>query len=126
MPVIEMKTNTIIDQAQQAQLCKGFQKAFQIAGEEEISHNLLIQIEGEKYINFRGNDTEPAALIIIHPGYMTPEKDYPALIRSFFDCLKEIPGISRISQKRIYITISSIDHWGFDGNYLGKPSSDNV
>ena len=117
MPVIEVKTNTTISKEQKTQICNGFMESFKKAGEEEVSHNILFQVEGDKYINFRENDEEPSALVIVHPGYMTAKEDYKKLVEGFFGTMKEV--FPEMDPYRIYITIAQIDHWGWNGDYLG-------
>lgn len=118
MPVIELKTNIKVENEQKKMISQGFEKSFASVGEEEVSHNLLIHIHEDEYLNFRGNDQLPAALVVIHPGYLTPVEDYKGIIAGFFDVLKEY--VPEIKANRIYMTVSCIDYWGFDNQYITK------
>ena len=118
MPVIELKTNIKISNNVKKMISQGFEKSFANVGEEEVSHNLLIHIHEDEYLNFRGDDQLPSALVVIHPGYMTPIEDYKGIIDEFFKVLAQ--HIPEIQPNRIYMTVSCIDYWGFDNQYLAK------
>ncbi|MCR5006282.1 MAG: hypothetical protein K6A77_10300 [Clostridiales bacterium] len=116
MPVIEIKTNTKISVAQKKTISEGFVRSFAEAGETEVAKNVLIEIQDERWIDFRGDAEEPAALVTIHPGPLTPEKDYAMIVAGFFATLQRV--LPEIPQQRIYMTISEIRHWGWNGRKL--------
>ena len=116
MPVIELKTTEQIGQEGKKRIADGFSKAFDEAGEHEVSGNILTRIEGEQWIDFRHNETEPSALVVLHPGPLTPKKDYARIVAGIFRTLKE--ELPRIRENRIYVTVAQIDYWGWDGRLL--------
>lgn len=116
MPVIEMKANIPVLKEQKKAIAAGFVQAFVQAGEEMVSKNLLIEIDGDRWIDFRGDSKQPSALVTIHPGPMTPEEDYASIVGGFFATLQEV--LPQISADRIYMTISEIRHWGWAGRKL--------
>lgn len=65
MPVIEMKANVPINDEQKKALASGFVKAFADAGEDVVSHNLLVTIR---------------------PGSITPERDCAPIAAGFLQC----------------------------------------
>lgn len=91
-------------------------RAFAEAGEEAVSKNLLVEIDGDRWIDFRGDSEQPAALVTIHPGPMTPESDYSPIVAGFFETIKAV--LPEISQDHIYMTLSEIRHWGWGGRKL--------
>lgn len=116
MPVIEMKANVPVRPEQKAEIAAGFAKAFEAAGEPVVAGNILVEIDGERWISFRGNAEAPAAVVTIHPGPMTPKEDYAPIVAGFFETLKAV--LPEIPQDRIYMTLSEIKSWGWDGKLL--------
>ena len=116
MPVIEMKTNTAVTVEQKEKIAAGFTKVFEAVGEAEVSQNLLVEIDGDRWIDFRGDAGQPAALVTIHPGPMTPEKDYAGIVAGFFKTVKDV--LPDIPKERIYMTVSNISLWGWNGALL--------
>ena len=116
MPVIEFKTNISVPQQKKRNLSAGFSEVFSQAGEQDIAKNLLVHVEDNQYICFRHTDDQPTALAVMHPGYLTPKEDYEKLTVGTFRLLKE--EFPEINPKRIYITFSQIDFWGWDGMLL--------
>ena len=116
MPVIELKTTVKAEKLKKNLLAKKLSQAFVTAGEPDVSRNTLIHIEGDQYICFRGNDGQPSALLVVHPGYLTPKSDYEKLTDGFFRALtEELPDVD---PSRMYITFSQIDYWGWDRQFL--------
>lgn len=116
MPVIEMKTNTAVTVEQKGKIAAGFIKAFEAAGETEVSKNLLVEIDGDRWIDFRKDAGQPSALVTIHPGPMTPESHYPRIVEGFFETLQDV--LPDIPKERIYMTVSNINFWGWNGALL--------
>lgn len=116
MPVIEMKANVPVNEEQKKALAAGFVKAFADAGEDAVSHNLLVEIEGGRWIDFREDCGRPAALVSIRPGKMTPEKDYALIVAGCFAALKGV--LPEIPHNRVYMTVAENPFWGWDGKLL--------
>ena len=116
MPVIELKTTEQMDSTMKKAVADGFAKAFFDAGEEMVSGNILTHIETEQWIDFRHVENEPSALVVIHPGPLTPVEDYRKIVDAMFGVMKEV--LPQISAARIYMTVAQIDHWGWNGGLL--------
>lgn len=116
MPVIELKTTEQLDNAMKKAVADGFANAFFCAGEEMVSGNILTRIETEQWIDFRHVESEPSALVVIHPGPLTPEEDYKKIVDAMFEVMKEV--LPQIPAARIYMTVAQIDHWGWNGGLL--------
>ena len=116
MPVIELKTNITISGTQKKAIADGFSRAFFEAGEEMVSGNILTRAEGEQWIDFRHNVKDPSALVTIHPGPLTPESDYRPIVDAMFGVMAEV--LPQIPKERIYMTVSQISFWGWDGGLL--------
>ena len=116
MPVIELKTTTKLSKQARKNIAAGFSRCFAEAGEEVVARNILPHIEDEVWIDFRKNAEEPSALVVVHPGPMTPVEDYRPIIDGFFRVLEE--DMPEVAKDRIYMTVSEIRYWGWDGRLL--------
>lgn len=116
MPVIEIKMTEKVAEETKKQLAVRFSDAFRKAGEEIPAQNLLLRIDDVEWICFRGDEKEPSALVTIHPGPMTPTTHYKTIVDELFCAMAELTPT--IPKNRIYMTVSQIDYWGFDGGLL--------
>lgn len=115
MPHIEIKTTQKLSEARKTDLAEKLVKAFAESSNPAVAANIQFIIEDNMYIHFRGDSTKPSANIQLHPGPLTPKEDYEKIIQSFFPVLvKELDT----PQNRIYITVSEIKYWGFDGELV--------
>ena len=116
MPVIEFKTTLKLSEDQKLRMAAGFSQAFPDARGVKVSANVLVHIEDGQWIDFRGTVDAPSALAVIHPGPLTPPEDYRPIVKAFFDVLAEI--LPELPKERVYMTVSQIDHWGWNGALL--------
>lgn len=115
MPHIEIKTTKKLSIDQKTNLADKLVDAFAECSNPAVAANIQFIIEDEMYIHFRGDSTGPSANIQVHPGPLTPKEDYEKIVQAFFPVLvKEL----ETPQNRIYITISEIQNWGFDGELV--------
>ena len=115
MPHIEVKTTKQLSAAQKTDLANQLVKSFAECSNPAVAANIQLIIEDGMYIQFRGDDQGPSANVQVHPGPLTPKKDYEKIVEAFFPVLV---NALETPQNKIYITISEIQHWGFDGEYV--------
>lgn len=115
MPHIEIKTTKKLSVDQKTDLANKLVKAFAECSNPAVAANIQFIIEDNLFIQFRGDSAGPSANIQVHPGPLTPKEDYEKIVQAFFPVLvKEL----ETPQNKIYITISEIQHWGFDGELV--------
>ena len=116
MPVIKITTNMKVDKDVKAAVSAGMVRSVQ-KEEEFVSHNILFSFQDDVWLEFRENHEDVAMLVEFHPGPMTPVSDYKAIVDDFFEVFQEY--LPEIDPGRIYVTVSQIDHWGWNGGLLG-------
>lgn len=118
MPHIEVKTTQTLTRDQKITLVQGLSHAFAECSDPHVADNIQFIVEDGLFIQFRGDSTTPSANVQVHPGPMTPVKDYEKIVKAFFPVLVEK---LQTPQDHIYITISEIEYWGFNGQYVTVP-----
>ena len=115
MPHIEVKTTKTLTTEQKAGLANKLVDAFAECSDPAVAANIQFIIEDGLFIQFRGDSTGPSVNVQVHPGPLTPKADYEKIVQAFFPILvKELDT----PQNKIYITISEIQNWGFDGELV--------
>ena len=116
MPVIRIMTNVKVDNEKKVTVTTGMVESVAKV-EEFVSGNISFTFQDDVWMNFRKNHEEPTLLVEFEPGPMTPETDYKPIVDDFFAVFaRELP---QIDKTRIYVTVSQIDHWGWNGDLLG-------
>jgi|GEM_PF-644588 len=115
MPHIEIKTTKKLSWEKKETLTQKLKEAFAQSSDLHVAGNIQFIVEDECFIQFRGDSSGPSANVQLHPGPLTPEKDYAKIIKAFFPILVEELDMP---QNRIYITISEIKFWGFNGEMI--------
>lgn len=115
MPHIDIKTTQTLTAKEKIVLTQKLSTAFANCSDPHVAGNIQYTIEDEVFISFRGDHAAPSANIQIHPGPLTPVEDYEKIVKAFFQVLTETLAAPK---DHIYITISKIQHWGFDGEYI--------
>lgn len=119
MPHIEVKTTQTLSREQKVTLVQRLARAFADSSDPHVAGNIQFIVEDGCFIQFRGDSDGPSANVQVHPGPMTPIKDYEAIVKAFFPVLVEE---LKTPPNKIYITISEIEYWGFDGQYVTVPN----
>lgn len=115
MPNIKIKSTEKLTRDQKEDIANKLERAFAESSNAHVAGNIQFIIEGECFIHFRGDSKGPSAHIEIHPGPLTPEADYAKIIDAFFPVLVQQ---LHTPQDRIYITISEVKFWGFNGELV--------
>ena len=115
MPHIDIKTTQTLTSEQKITLTEKLTAAFAACSDPHVAGNIQYTVADGLFINFRGDYTVPSANIQVHPGPLTPVEDYEKIVKAFFLVLTEMLDAPK---DHIYITISEIQHWGFDGEYI--------
>lgn len=108
MPFIELKTNQNIDEIKEILKAELGSTITAIPGKSEAW--LMIELEGDKTMYFKGSD-EPCAMFEIAIFGKANDDAYD-------DLTKRICAISEkylaVSPDRTYVKYSEIDHWGYN------------
>lgn len=105
MPFIEVKTNQKIDKDIKSQLGKAITA---IPGKSEAW--LMVSLEGEKEMYFKGSD-EPCAMFDVSIFGSASNEAYDDLTKRL--CRLSEKYLS-VSPDRTYVKYTEIDHWGYN------------
>lgn len=112
MPYIEAKVSCSVSEEQSKELKCGFGKAIEcIPGKNEGW--LMVNIEGEKDIYFKGNKDGESAYISVSIFGSADSGSYNALTSEICSLMNKVFGIS---PSRTYVTYSEYDKWGWNGS----------
>lgn len=115
MPHIVIKTTQGLTFSQKENLASQLKDAFAHSSNQRVAGNIQFIIEDECFIQFRGSSHGTSASVEMHPGPLTAVDDYAEIVKAFFPVLvKELDT----PQDRIYITISEVKYWGFNGELV--------
>ena len=107
MPFIEVKTNQTISDKTALKSALG-ESITAIPGKSEAW--LMVELEGEKDMYFKGSD-EPCAMFEIAIFGKASDDAYDDLTKRICDISEKLLGVSA---DRTYVKYSEIDHWGFN------------
>lgn len=112
MPHIEIKTTQTLSLQEKEDLCQQLARAFADSSSPAVAGNIQFVVEDGLFLHFRGDASQPSANVQVHPGPLTPQGDYEKIVEAFFPILTQA---LHTPKNRIYITVSEIQYWGFDG-----------
>lgn len=115
MPHIDIKTTQLLTREEKVTLAERLSAAFAGCSDPHVARNIQYTIEDEVFVSFRGDHATPSANVQIHPGPLTPVEDYEKIVQAFFPVLTEILDTPK---NHIYVTVSEIEYWGFNGEYI--------
>ena len=109
MPYIELKTNVPVSKEKADSLKSGFGKTISALGKTESW--LMVNVEGDKFMYFKGNDGDFAIAEVALFGKASPSQ-YDNMTEKTTKVISDVLGIS---PDKIYIKYEEVDHWGFSG-----------
>ena len=109
MPYIDLKTSVPVSDEKARRLKEGFGAAIRDLGKTESW--LMVGIEGEKQLFFKGEDGDFAIAQIALFGRAS-EAQYDNMTA---DVCALISDVLEIGCDRIYVKYEEVDHWGFNG-----------
>lgn len=111
MPYIKTTTNVPIPTAAEKELKDQFGRAITlIAGKTE--NWLMLDFNEAEHLYFAGSDA-PAAMLEVDIFGTASNKEYDKLTSALCSCVSEKLGIS---QSRIYVKYTEVEHWGWNGS----------
>lgn len=108
MPFIELKTNQNIDEIKGTLKSELGNAITAIPGKSEAW--LMVELEGDKAMYFKGSD-EPCAMFEIAIFGQASDDAYDDLTKRICSISEKYLGVS---PDRTYVKYSEIDHWGFN------------
>ena len=115
MPYIEIKTTRKVTPKHKAKIAERMIASFAEVSDEYVSGNIQLTIMDDCWSSFRKTHDQPSVYIQISPGPLTPKEHYAGIVEAFFRIItKELD----IPQNRVYITVTEIQNWGYDGRLL--------
>lgn len=109
MPYINVKTSIPVSPAQEDALKTGLGTAIQALGKSEAW--LMVEIEDNRRLWFRGENSEPIALAEVELFGKASEDQYDKMTKEICTLLSDTLGIGG---EEIYVKYEEIDHWGYN------------
>lgn len=109
MPYINIKTSKAVTPQQETKLKTALGTAITALGKSEAW--LMVEIEDNRRLWFRGENTEPMALAEVELFGKASEDQYDRMTKEICGILS---GTLGIGGEEIYVKYEEIDHWGYN------------
>ncbi|MBQ4365878.1 MAG: hypothetical protein IKH12_09930 [Clostridia bacterium] len=109
MPYINIKTSKAVTPQQETELKTALGTAITALGKSEAW--LMVEIEDNRRLWFRGENTEPMALAEVELFGKASEDQYDRMTKEICGILS---GTLGIGGEEIYVKYEEIDHWGYN------------
>lgn len=109
MPYINIKTSKAVTAQQETELKTALGTAITALGKSEAW--LMVEIEDNRRLWFRGENSEPIALAEVELFGKASEDQYDKMTKAVCQILSDTLGVGG---EEIYVKYEEIDHWGYN------------
>ncbi len=109
MPYINIKTSKTVTPQQETDLKTALGTAITALGKSEAW--LMVEIEDNRRLWFRGENSEPMALAEVELFGKASDDQYDKMTKEICEILS---GTLGIGGEEIYVKYEEIDHWGYN------------
>lgn len=110
MPFINTKTSTPVSKEKETAIKEKLGNAISLLGKSE--NWLMINFEENCRLWFKGNNSEPSAMVEIALFGKATSSQYDKMTESVCEI---ISSELQIDPSRIYVKYEEVEHWGFSG-----------
>ena len=109
MPYINVKTNTAVTPQQETALKTALGSAIAALGKSEAW--LMVEIEDNRRLWFRGENSEPIAMVEVELFGKANDDQYDKLTKEICALVSDTLGVGG---EEIYVKYEEIAHWGYN------------